>query len=106
MGWISESLEFRLRSKSQRLIPHSSIHIHLLNFRDGSPYYPPPANVITWELPPEMQMPINHEMAITGSRVMITVSHLEENMPRDREVWRIAVWDWKTGDLVGLLWFD
>ena len=49
-----------------------------------------------------MQMPINHEMAITGSRVMMSVSYWDE----DKNVWRIAVWDWKTGDLVGLLWFD
>ena len=92
---------FVRRLCAQRLIAHSSVHIHL-NFRDGSPYYPPPANVITWELPPEMQMPINHEMAITGSRVMMSVSYWDE----DKNVWRIAVWDWKTGDLVGLLWFD
>jgi len=45
-------------------------------------------------------------MGMTGSRVMIFFSHRDRAMSAKVVVWRVFVWDWKTGDLVMLLRFD
>jgi hypothetical protein len=40
-----------------------------------------------------------------ASRVMMFLCIQEENQPDDLDiVWRMAVWDWETGDLVRKLW--
>lgn len=44
----------------------------------------------------------NDAMAITGSRVMVYTSYLDEDIPSQGVVWRVAVWDWKTGDSASL----
>ena len=87
------------------MIAHSSICVHILNLRDGSPY-PFPANTITWGLPLGVEPLGGNGMAITGSRVMTFGSCLEEGRLGNETVWRVAVWDWKTGALVTLLLFD
>jgi len=89
-----------LRSKAQRLTgpAHRLIRLHIVNIRDGSPYYPPPSNAIKWETPPGFLIPSNYRIAMTGSRIMMFIS----NAPNGLEAQRVAVWDWKTGDLVSL----
>ena len=78
--------------------PYSSfIRIHLVNLRDGSPYYPPPSNVITCNFPPWVYSATVEETVITGSRVMILGSYSRLNMPDDGMAF---VWNWKTGDCV------
>lgn len=88
---------------AQRLITRSFIRIHILNLRDGSPYCSLPSNVITWELPPRVHLVVNDGMAITGSRVMMYASYWDEDVSGHGMVWRIAVWDWKTGDSARIL---
>ena len=87
---------------ARRLTARSFIRIHLLNLQDGSPYYPIPSNPITWELPCRAYLMANDAMAITGSRVMVYTSYLDEDIPSQGVVWRVAVWDWKTGDSASL----
>jgi len=60
---------FQFCSKTQKLIAHRSIRIHLLNFRDGSPHSAPTSGFITWELPFENLLVFYPEMAITASRI-------------------------------------
>ena len=94
-----------LRSKAQRLTGsvHSFVHIHIVDLLDGSPYHTLPSNTITWELPPRISFIINHGIAMTGSKIMAFIgSYLDEDEGDDRVVWRVVVWDWKTGDLVSL----
>jgi len=76
----------------------SSFRIHLLNLRDGSPYCPPPSNPITWTLPQGTPLMADGKLAITGSRVMATLSHLGFT------IWTVLVWDRRTGDLVRITW--
>ena len=85
---------------AQQLIGHSSIRIHFLNLRDGSPYCAPPSNVIVWEFPPGAEPIINDLIAITGSRVAMHISYYDEDLPGDALIRMILVWDWKTGELV------
>jgi hypothetical protein len=86
------------------LIANRFIYINLLNLGDGSPYCEPPLDLIKWELP----LGVSHlgypeAFAITGSRVMMYVSYQDLDLPDDTSVWRMSVWDWKTGDLVRVL---
>ena len=88
-------------ASAQRLTAHRSICIHFLNFLDGSPYRAPPSNPIVWEHPRRANEPHVLGLAITGSRVMMRLRyHLEVAYT---QVWRIIVWEWKTGGLVRLL---
>ena len=73
--------------------------MHILNLQDGSPYHPLPSNAIMWELPYLACFVSGVEVAMTDSRVMMFGSYLNGD-------WQIVVWDWKTGNLVRLLWFD
>ena len=82
----------------------SSIRIHLLHLRDGSPHHVPPSDAITWKLPSSsLYVSARGGMAITGSRIMMCTSYWDGDSPQDRGmVWKIAVWDWRTGGLVRL----
>lgn len=93
-----------LHSEAQGLIANSFVYIKLLNLSDGSPYCAPPLDVITWELPPRLSSTFPKMFAITGSRIVMYISYRDPDLPRgDRRVWRLCVWDWKTGDLVRVL---
>jgi hypothetical protein len=84
------------------LIARSSLRIHLLNLRDGSPYRAPPSNIITWT-GSQGESPVGSEkFAITGSRVMICVFDLATT-PLDCRLLTVLVWDRETGDLVRML---
>jgi hypothetical protein len=86
------------------LIKNSFIYINLLNLRNGSPYCEPPFDVITWELPPRVSDRYPEGFSITGSRIMMYVFYRDPDLPGgDTRVWRMCVWNWKTGDLVRVM---
>ena len=87
----------------QWLIVYRTIQIHLLNLLDGSPYGATPSNQIACEIPSGSNFV--HQLAITGSRIMVYTSCQEESEPTTRPEWRMVVWDTKTGDPVSTLWF-
>jgi hypothetical protein len=79
------------------------IHINLLNLGDGSPHCTPPFDVITWELLPWIFAPRYEAFVITGSRIMMIVSHQDLDLPGYiTRVWKMSVWDWRTGYLVSV----
>ena len=80
------------------MIAHRFICIHFLDIRDGSPHPSLISNVIVWESPPGTTPEVQNQMAMTGSRIMTHFFH-EDDLP-DTEVWKIVIWNWKTGDLV------
>ena len=89
---------------TQYLLANRFIHIHLLNLGDGSPYREYPFDIIEWELPPRVfNLEYPKAFAMTSSRVMMYVSYQDLDLPDDTSVWRMSVWDWKTGDLVRVL---
>jgi hypothetical protein len=77
----------------------SSLRIHLLNLRDGSPYCAPPSNTITWDIPSGGPPIITGRFGITGSRVVAYLSHAGYQNPMAT----VLVWDRKTRDLVSIL---
>ena len=87
----------------QWLTLHRIVQIHLLNLLGGSPYGAPPSNQIAYEVPPGDNFV--HQLAATGSRVMMHASREYEDEPNTRPVWTIVVWDIKTRDPVNALWF-
>jgi len=72
----------------------SSLRIHFLNIRDGSPHCGPLSDPITW-IPQDIPQIQGGKLAITGSRVMLYLSHPNAALPN-----RTLVWDRKTGNLV------
>jgi len=76
------------------------VRIHFLNLLDGSRRLEPPN--IVWELPREGIRVSVEDLAITDYRIMMHVRYWDVT----GEVRRILVWDWKTGDLVRLLWLE
>ena len=88
---------FCLCSKAPQLIAHRSIHIRLLNLRDGSPHSAPASNVITWELPSGEGLILGNDPAITRSRIAVYLVYWDED---DGIVCRMVVWNWKTGEQV------
>ena len=91
------------KTSVQGLTLHRSVYIHLLNLLDASPYWVPPSNVITWTAPLQANGVSVEELAITSSRVMLNLRCWEGF--EDISTWSegIFVWDWRTGDQVGLL---
>ena len=87
----------------QWLTSYRIVRIHLLNLLDGSPYGVPLSSQITYEVPPGDNFV--HQLAVTGSRVMMHASCENEDEPNTRPVWTIAVWDIKTRDQVNVFWF-
>ena len=79
-----------------------SLCIHFFNLLDGSSYCTPlPSTIVwEWELPQRIDGLFIEKLAITGSRIMVYVHCWELAWPVGLEMWRIIVWDWKTGDLV------
>ena len=75
---------------------YRTVHVHFFNLRDGSPHSSPTSNTITWELPPGSRLISARDMAITGSRIMMHY-RLDEGQ---RSVWKIVVWNRKTGESV------
>ena len=43
---------------------------------------------------------------MTGSRIMMFGSYLDGDQLHNWKVWKVAVWNWETGDLVRLLRLD
>jgi hypothetical protein len=84
---------------TQWLSVRSSLRIHLLNLRDGSPYCAPPSDAITWDIPWGELSIVGGSFGIMGSRVVAYLSHAGYHNP---EV-RVLVWDRKTRDLVSIL---
>lgn len=84
----------------------SFTRMHLVNLRDGSPYYPPPSNIITWEFPPGVHSVTREGMAITGSRLMLYTTSWGEELTNEAAVRWVVVWNWKTGEVVRLSWFS
>lgn len=74
--------------------------IHILNLQDGSPHPSLFSNVIEWELPPRVILIVKDEVAMTSSRIMSYFFHGNEDLLGTEDVWKIVVWNWKTGDLV------
>ena len=97
--------KFCLRGKHSGTNCHtcSSIEIHILNLLDGTPYCAPPSNVIHWATSPDPPVQSANNLIITSSRLM-----LHARSPRDDHIsdppWWISVWDWKTGDIVIVMW--
>lgn len=81
---------------------HRYVRIHFLNLSDGSAYSVPHSSIM-WEPPQGVDGISVRRMVITSSRVMIYVHCWEEAQQVGPEVWRIFVWDWRTGDSVSLL---
>jgi hypothetical protein len=77
----------------QRLIVRRCVDVHLLNLMDGSPYHAPPYNLIRWSFPMGFVGVSVRELVITGSRLMMRVSHWETVPPAAEAVRRIFVWD-------------
>jgi len=50
-----------------------------------------------WELPPGGSLANVQEVEMTGSRIMVHLFYSDEC---DMTVWKIVVWNWKTGELV------
>ena len=99
-GWRSLLAQTMVR----RLIGRGSLRIHLLDLRDGSPHSASPSNDIAWACLNNDYTLRSEKFAITGSRVMVCVFHLETVL-LDHRLWTLLVWDRKTGDLVRMLWF-
>ena len=78
------------------------IGIHLLNLLDGTPYCTPPSNVIEWSLPHGVDRIAVVNLIITSSRLMLRVC-LPRLVPSPHQEWT-CVWDWRTGNLVIVLW--
>jgi hypothetical protein len=95
---------FSLRPAAQGLIANRFIYTNLLDLRNGSPYCEPPFDVITWELPPQVSDIYPQGLTITGSRIMMYIFYRDPDLLGDDfRVWRMCVWDWKTGDLVRVM---
>jgi len=86
---------------TQRLTAYSSMNVHTLNLQDGSPHPSSPPNTIKWELSPNI-----NGMAITTSRIMMYGSYWGNDPPAYAMTWKMAVWDWKTGELVRSIQLD
>ena len=81
---------------TQRLTVGRYINLHLFDIMDGSPHRAPPSNAIRFSMAARVHS--FDQLLITGSRLAMCVSWWEA---RDL-VWRMLVWDWKTGDLVSI----
>ena len=81
---------------------HRFFRIHFLNLLDGSPYPSLPSDVM-WEFPQEVVWVTVEYFFITGSKLMMQVKYWEMVSPSGMKRKRF-VWDWRTGDLVILLW--
>ena len=91
---------------AERLIVRRSIRIHSLSLLNGSPYCTLPSNVIVRELPQLANPTSINRLSITSFRAMVHVYYSETAHRTSTGVWRIFVWDWKTGDSVRLLRLD
>ena len=89
----------RPAASAEPLIVHRSVFICFFNLLDGSPHSKPPS-VIVWEDSRGVNDIFVEELIITGSRVMVHVSYLDSPQTG------VRVWDWKTGDLVRMLYLE
>ena len=86
------------------LITCRSIDIHLLNLLDGSPHPMSRSDVISLDIPLGTDETRIMNFAMTGSRLMIYVSVWDYSLPDDTGyVYRVVLWDWRSGDLVRVL---
>ena len=92
-GWVDE---FLLSTNPAADRTYRSIRSHLSNLLDGSPHHVPHSNVITWALPPGVEEPFVQDLAVTSSRFMMYIFLRDKSRP----VWRVVLWDWRSGDLV------
>jgi len=81
---------------------NSSLCFHFFNLLDDSPCCTPPTSTVVWEFPQRIDGVFVEQLAITGSRIMVYVHCWELAWPGGLELWKILVWDWKTGYLVSL----
>ena len=79
------------------------IHIHLLNLLDGSPHRVLHPDVISWAPQPGVEKTTIHHFAMTGSRLAMYIFLWGDSQPDKIRVWRMVLWDWRTGDLVRML---
>ena len=92
-------------ASTQQLIVNRFVCIHFLNLLDGSPCSAPPRNIM-WEPPRKVVRTSIEDLVIAGCRIMMRVRCWEVIGQGGVGLWRILVWDRKTGDLVRLLWLE
>src|SRR5882757_3545965 len=77
------------------------ISLHKVSLGDGSPHCVPHSDVIVWESPSGIRWPYVKTLAVTGSRLVTSVSLPEDDADGPGEhALRVLSWDWETGDLV------
>ena len=94
--------DFRCDMGSVRLILSSSINIHLLNLLNGSPHEVPRKKVLPLDLGKNGGASVT-SMQISSSRIALVVDFWKHNVVEQHK--ELIVWDWRTGNMVGDLFF-